>query len=132
MPLVLTPPYLASKDSRFKRRQTREEQEKLLNGLDWNNLPFSRGGKLGELRTAIMRGGEKIPGRTSAESLEMVDATIAWMVDWEMKARRERSRRMYVRLGAYAFMMTVTAALIWAGLHMDQVVGFLTEILPAA
>ena len=78
MTLTLPPPYLASTDTRrFNRRQTPAEQQRALGTLTvTSDALFGLGGQLIQLRDAIENRGEKIPGRTSEESLDMVNHTI--------------------------------------------------------
>lgn len=82
MTFTLPQPYLASADTRrFNRRQTRAEQQRVLCSLTvTSDALFGLGGQLIQLRDAIENRGERIPGRTAEESLDMVNHTITMTI----------------------------------------------------
>jgi hypothetical protein len=100
------PTYLASRDSsRFSDNQTREQQMTALSELTLEYGFASRGGQLGELRTAIQNGAERIPGRTSSESIQMVDTMISVTCDLIDFQAREDFKARLLRYGAVGMAM---------------------------
>ncbi len=92
--MINTNNYLASKDTRrFNENQTKAEQYEALGTLDYYRDILGPGGQLVELREAILNEGETIPGRTSDESLQMVNVAISTTIKWMNFDIDERMKR---------------------------------------
>ena len=89
---VTAPGYRASRDTlHFNRKQKRVEQQRVLADLSLRQLS--------QLRHAIRFEGERIPGRTARESLDMVNHVINWCLEVDRHRQREADRRALCNLG---------------------------------
>jgi hypothetical protein len=127
MTLTFPVPYLASADSRrFNRRQSRAQQQRALRTLTVSHDPlFGLGGQLAQLREAIKNRGEKIPGRTSDESLEMVEQQVSEAFAVMKMMDHDRMMRLIPKYVSGAVCIVLLVLL----LNVKPIVGFLVEFL---
>ena len=102
---VTAPGYRASRDTlHFNRKQTRTEQQRALANLSLRQLD--------QLRHAIRFEGERIPGRTARESLDMANHVINWCLEVDKFRQREADRRALRNLGlAFGFAAAATGCI---------------------
>lgn len=104
--------YRASQDpARFNKHQSINQQRHALRSLSfgWDGI-MGEIGTIQELRLAIIEDGECIPGRTSEESLVMVDEALVehqQRVDAHLAERSAKRRRIYVRAAIFVLVALV-------------------------
>lgn len=104
--------YRASQDpARFDKHQSLNQQRHALRSLSygWDGV-MGEIGTIQELRLAIIEDDERIPGRTPAESLAMVDEVLdehRQRVDAHLAERRAKRRRIYVRVVIFVLVALV-------------------------
>lgn len=127
MTLTFLTPYLASADSRrLNRRQSRAQQQRVLSTLTVNHdTLLGLGGQLAQLREAIKNRGEKIPGRTSDESLEMVEQQVSEAFAVMKMMDHDRMMRLIPKCVSGAVCIVLLVLL----LNVKPIVGFLVEFL---
>lgn len=130
MTLTFPVPYRASADRRrFNRWQSRAEQQKVLCTLNTTyDRMFGLGGQLPQLRDAIRNRGERIPGRSPAESLEMVEQELAVTADAIKTMMREERAAAVRSSGVAALYILVSAALIYTLFNSGRVVDLIVQL----
>lgn len=107
--------YHASSDrERFNKKQTSAQQLAALRTLSYGVSAITgEFGTLIELRLAIIHEGEKIPGRTAEQSLQMVDETLDWYRDLALNSSRGSliPRGAWWTMGIFIFGTAIYAAL---------------------